>query len=133
MTFSGFAVRNTFRNKRRSVLTMLSISFSLLLLTLMMSIWQTLYIDRWGTALSAKRLITRDHVSLSFFLPVYYGDKMRSISGVVAVAPLTWFGGRYRDDRPENIFAQMATDPDEYLKVAADKIVPPDQAAAWQR
>ena len=125
-------MRNTFRNKRRSMLTLLSISFSLLLLTLMMSIWRTLYIDK-GAALSAKRVITRDHVSLSFFLPGYYADKIRSVPGVVAVAPLTWFGGRYRDDRPENFFAQMATDPDEYLKVAADKIVPADQAAAWQR
>lgn len=51
MTLSGFVMRNTFRNKRRSVLTMLSISFSLLLLTLMMSIWRTLYIDQ-GAALS---------------------------------------------------------------------------------
>lgn len=132
MTLGGFVVRNTFRNKRRSGLTMLSISFSLLLLTLMMSIWRTLYIDR-GTALSAKRLITRDRVSLSFFLPGYYRDKIRSIPGVVAAAPLTWFGGRYKDDRPENYFAQMVTDPDEYLTVAADKIVPLDQAVAWKR
>jgi putative ABC transport system permease protein len=132
MTLVSFVMRNTFRNKRRSMLTMLSISFSLLLLTLMMSIWRTLYIDS-GAALSAKRVITRDRVSLSFFLPGYYRDKIRSVPGVVAVVPLTWFGGRYRDDRPENFFAQMATDPDEYLQVAADKIVPPDQAAAWQR
>jgi putative ABC transport system permease protein len=132
MTLSSFIVRNAFRNRRRSLLTVASISFSLLLLTLMTSIWRTLYIDR-GTALSARRLITRDHVSLSFFLPGYYGDKIRSIPGVMGVAPLTWFGGIYKDDRPENYFAQMATDPDEYLKVAADKIVPPDQVAAWQR
>jgi putative ABC transport system permease protein len=132
MTMGGFVVRNTFRNKRRSVLTVLSIGFSLLLLTMMMSIWRTLYIDQ-GAALSARRVIARDRVSLSFFLPGYYRDKIRSIPGVVGVAPMTWFGGRYKDDRPENFFAQMATDPDEYLKVAADKIVPADQALAWQR
>ncbi len=125
-------VRNTFRNKRRSFLTMLSISFSLLLLTLMISIWRTFYIDV-GAADSAKRVITRDRVSLAFFLPGYYRDKIRSVPGVVAVAPMTWFGGRYKDDRPENFFAQMATDPDEYLKVASDKIIPPDQVIAWQR
>ncbi|MFZ0289697.1 MAG: FtsX-like permease family protein [Candidatus Sulfotelmatobacter sp.] len=132
MTLGGFVVRNTFRNKRRSLLTMLSISFSLLLLTLMMSIWRTFYIDV-GAPDSAKRVITRDRVSLAFFLPAYYRDKIRSIPGVVAVVPMTWFGGRYKDDRPENFFAQIATDPDEYLKVASDKIVPPDQVLAWQR
>lgn len=132
MTLSSFVVRNTFRNKRRSFLTMLSISFSLLLLTLMISIWRTFYIDV-GAADSAKRVIIRDRVSLAFFLPGYYRDKIRSVPGVVAVAPMTWFGGRYKDDRPENFFAQMATDPDEYLKVASDKIIPPDQVIAWQR
>jgi putative ABC transport system permease protein len=131
MTLSSFIVRNAFRNKRRSMLTMLSISFSLLLLTLMISIWRTFYIDQ-GAPDSAKRVITRDRVSLAFLLPIYYRDKIRTIPGVVAIAPMTWFGGRYKDDRPENFFAQVATDPDEYLKVASDKIVPADQVIAWQ-
>jgi putative ABC transport system permease protein len=132
MTLSGFIVRNTFRNKRRSVLTLISISFSLLLLTLMISIWRSFYVDQVAPE-AARRLIIRDRVSLAFFLPAYYRDKIRSIPGVVAVAPLTWFGGRYIDDRPEHFFAQLATDPDEYLKVASDKIVPPDQLKAWQQ
>lgn len=132
MTLSSFIVRNAFRNKRRSMLTMLSVSFSLLLLTLMISIWRTFYIDQVAPD-AAKRVITRDRVSLAFFLPAYYRDKIRAIAGVVAIAPITWFGGRYRDDRPENFFAQLATDPDEYLKVASDKIVPPDQVIAWQK
>jgi putative ABC transport system permease protein len=131
MTLSGFVVRNTFRNKRRSLLTLLSISFSLLLLTLMVSIWRTFYVDV-GAPDSVKRVITRDRVSLAFLLPSYYREKIRSVPGVVAVAPMTWFGGRYKDNRPENFFAQIATDPDEYLKVASDKIVPPDQVSAWQ-
>ena len=132
MTLSGFIVRNTFRNKRRSVLTLISISFSLLLLTLMISIWRSFYVDQVAPE-AARRLIIRDRVSLAFFLPAYYRDKIRSIPGVVAVAPITWFGGRYIDDRPVHFFAQFATDPDEYLKVASDKIVPPDQLKAWQQ
>src|SRR5580704_15278551 len=132
MTLGSFVMRNAFRNKRRSLLTMLSISFSLLLLTLMVSIWRTFYVDM-GAPLTAKRLITRDRVSLSFLLPAYYRDKIRSVPGVVAVAPMTYFGNHYKDDRAANAFAQLATDPDEYLKVASDKIVPPDEALAWQR
>jgi putative ABC transport system permease protein len=132
MTLSGFVVRNTFRNKRRSLLTMVSISFSLLLLTLMMSIWRTFYIDQ-GPPNTAKTIITRDRVSLAFFLPAYYRDKIRSVPGVVAVAPMTYFGNVYKDDRATNSFAQAVTDPDEYPKVAPDKIVPPEQLLAWQR
>src|ERR1700685_4849212 len=110
MTLRTFVLRNAFRNKRRSLLTMVSISFSLLLLTLMMSIWRTFYIDQ-GPPNATKTMITRDRVSLAFFLPAYYRDKIRTIPGVVAVAPMTWFGGRYIDDRPVHLFAQFSPAP----------------------
>jgi putative ABC transport system permease protein len=132
MTLGSFVVRNAFRNRRRSLLTMVSISFSLLLLTLMICIWRSFYVDQVAPEAS-RRVITRDRVSLAFFLPAFYRDKIRSIQGVSAVAPLTWFGGRYIDERPEHFFAQLATDPDEYLRVASDKIVPPDELKAWQQ
>src|SRR5579863_4962023 len=133
MTLGSFIVRNAFlRNLQRSLLTAFSIGFSLLLLTIMICIWRSFYVDQVAPE-AARRLITRDRVSLAFFLPAFYRDKIRSVPGVTAVAPLTWFGGRYIDDRPEHFFAQLATDPDEYLKVASDKIVPPDQLKAWQQ
>jgi putative ABC transport system permease protein len=132
MTKISFVVRNAFRSRRRSTLTVLSIGFSLLLLTVMMTIWRSFYIDQ-GAPDSAKRVITRHRVSLTFLLPTYYRDKIRSLPGVVAVVPMTYFGGKYKDDRPENSFAQFATDPSEYLKVGSDKVVPADQVLAWQR
>jgi putative ABC transport system permease protein len=132
MTLGAFIVRNTFRNKLRSVPTMVSIGFSLLLLTLMICIWRSFYVDQVAPEAS-RRLIVRDRVSLAFFLPAFYRDKIRSVPGVSAVAPLTWFEGRYIDNRPEHFFARLATDPDEYLKVASDKITPPDQIKAWRQ
>ena len=132
MTLSSFVVRNAFRNKRRSLLTMISIGFSLLLLTLMICIWRSFYVDQVAPEAS-RRLIIRDRVSLAFFLPAFYRDKIRAVPGVSAIAPITWFGGRYIDDRPSHFFAQLGTDPDEYLKVANDKITPPDQVKAWQQ
>src|SRR5579864_5864979 len=131
MTLGSFVVRNTFRNKRRSLLTMVSISFSLLLLTLMICIWRSFYVDQVAPEAS-RRLVIRDRVSLAFFLPAFYRDKVRAVPGVTAVVPITWFGGRYLDDRPEHFFPQLGTDPEEYLKVASDKIMPEDQLAAWQ-
>jgi hypothetical protein len=59
---------------------MVSISFSLLLLTLMMSIWRTLYIDQ-GAALSGRRVITRDRVSLSFFLRAIIATRFEASPG----------------------------------------------------
>ncbi len=132
MTLSTFVAKSAFRNKRRSLLTVASIAFSLLLLCIMLCVWRSFYIDP-GAPDSALRIMTRHKVSLANFLPIYYRDKIRAIPGVVHVVPMTWFGGKYKDDKPENYFAQFATDPEEYFDVAADKVMPADQLAAWKR
>jgi len=132
MTMARFVRKNAFRNKRRSALTALSIAFSLMLLTLMMTIWRAFYFDQ-GSVQSAQRLITRHKVSLVFFLPGYYREKIRSLPGVEYVVNESWFGGLYKDDKPENFFAQFSTDPQELLKVYPEFQIPPDQVEAWQR
>ncbi|MGC1649864.1 MAG: FtsX-like permease family protein [Candidatus Sulfotelmatobacter sp.] len=132
MTLTRFVTKNAFRNKRRSILTVLSIAFSLLLLTLMMTIWRAFYLDQ-GSAESAERLVVRHRVSLTFSLPGYYREKIRAIPGVVAVVPMSWFGGIYKDQKPENFFAQFGTDPDEFFRVYRDCEMPPEQVTAWQR
>ena len=132
MTLSRFVTKNAFRNKRRSALTVLSIAFSLLLLTLMMTIWHAFYLDQ-GSAESAQRLVVRHRVSLTFSLPGFYREKIRAIPGVVSVIPVSWFGGIYKDQKPENFFAQFGTDPDEFFKTYRDISMPDDQIKAWQR
>ena len=132
MTLTRFVTKNAFRNKRRSILTVLSIAFSLLLLTLMMTIWRSFYLDK-GSAESEQRLVVRHRVSLTFNLPGYYREKIRAVPGVVAVVPVSWFGGIYKDQKPENFFARFSTDPEEFFKVFRDISMPEDQVKAWQR
>jgi len=132
MTFTRFVTRSAFRNRLRSLLTVSSIAFSLLLLSVMLTLWRSFYIDK-GAPDSALRIMTRHKVSLANFLPIYYRDKIRTVPGVVHVVPMTWFGGKYIDDKPANFFAQFATDPEEYFDVAADKIMPPEQLVAWKK
>ena len=62
MTLTRFVTKNAFRNKRRSILTVLSIAFSLLLLTLMMTIWRSFFLSD-GSAESQQRLVVRQRVS----------------------------------------------------------------------
>jgi putative ABC transport system permease protein len=132
MTLTRFVGKNAFRNKRRSILTVLSIAFSLLLLTMMMTLWRSFYMDN-GSAESNLRLITRHKVSLTFNLPGFYREKIRSVPGVVAVVPNSWFGGLYKDDNPENFFAQFGTDPEEFFKVYRDITITPKEVSDWQR
>ena len=132
MTLTRFVTKNAFRNKRRSLLTLLSIGFSLLLLTFMMTVWRTFYIDE-GSAESAQRIIVRNKVSLVFSIPSYYREKIRSLPGVKSVVPQRWFGGTYKDPNKEKQFAQFATDPKEFFATYRDYLIPPDQLEAWQK
>jgi putative ABC transport system permease protein len=132
MTLTSFVRKNSFRNKRRSILTVLSIGFSLLLLTLMMTIWRGFFVDK-GTADSALRMVTRHKVSLEFTMPGFYRQKIQAIPGVVAVVPLNWFGGIYKDAKSGNFFAQFGTDPNQFFDVYKDFKIDPDQLAAWKR
>jgi predicted lysophospholipase L1 biosynthesis ABC-type transport system permease subunit len=47
LTLSRFVVRNILRNKRRSLLTVVSLAFSFLLLIFIMSIWRSFYVEQW--------------------------------------------------------------------------------------
>jgi putative ABC transport system permease protein len=131
MTLGLFATKNAFRNRRRSLITAISIAFSLLLLTLLMSVYRGFYLDQ-GPPESALRLITRHKVSLVFFLPSYYREKIRTIPGVVHVSPWNWFGGIYKDTKPENTFAQFGVDPKEIFEVVKENHAPPDQIEAFK-
>jgi len=124
-------VRNTFRNKRRSLLTMLSISFSLLLLTLMMSIWRTFYIDQ-GPPEFHEAHHYEGPVSLAFFLPAYYRDKIRSVPGVAAVVPMTYFGNVYKDDRATNSFARWSPTLTNIPRLQPTRSSRRNQLLAWQ-
>jgi putative ABC transport system permease protein len=132
VTLTRFVTKNAFRNKRRSILTVLSIAVSLLLLTFMMTLWHAFALND-GSAESAQRLVVRHRVSLTFTLPGFYREKIRAIPGVVAVVPVSWFQGIYKDQKPENFFPRFGTDPDEFFKVFRDVEMPDDQLKAWQR
>jgi putative ABC transport system permease protein len=131
MTLSQFAVRNVWRNKRRSFLTIASLAFSFLLLTLMMTIWRTFYIDPWSV-ISARHIVCRHRVSLAVPLPTYYREKIRTIPGVVDVIPLNLFDGDYKGVTPDD-FSKVGTDPNEYLNAYPEYQIAPDQVAAWKK
>jgi len=132
MTWTRFVRKNAFRNKRRSWLTVLSMAFSLLLLSFLMCIWTGFFIDQ-GSAQSAERLVVRHKVSLANTIPGYYRQKIRSMPGVVHVVPLNWFQGIYKDQKPENMFARFGTDPDEFFDAYTELSIPPDQLQAWRK
>lgn len=120
--------KNALRNKRRTVLTMLSIAVSVFLVATLRSVLTEL--SRGAETSNALVLVTRSNVSLVNPLPISYWQRLRKVPGVVEVSPMQWFGGIYKDQ--QNSFANFAVDPESYLKVTGDDIrLPEEQKAAW--
>lgn len=127
-----FAFKNLLRNKRRTILTVLSISVSLFLLGVLLAVYAAFY-HRPMPPGSALRLITRNKISLATILPQYYGERIAKIPGVKEVSIFNWFGGTYIDNRPEHMFGRFAVEPGKVFKILTEFEIPPDQLEAFQR
>jgi putative ABC transport system permease protein len=80
-----------------------------------------------------KRLVIQHRVSLINPLPAYYREQIRKVPGVVHVIPMSWFGGIYRDSKPENFFARFGTDPEEFFDTYRELSIPQDQEQSWKK
>lgn len=109
MTAASFIIKNAFRNKRRAVLTVLSVAVSVfLLVTLLVALREvTIPPEDVGASL---RVVVRNKISLGNLLPTRQRPIIERIPGVVAVSPFTWFGGKFKNEEGMT-FAQFAVDP----------------------
>jgi putative ABC transport system permease protein len=125
-------LKNCWRNRRRTVLTVLSIGVSLCLMGVLLAIYQAFFFAN-PTPGEALRVVTRNSISLAQPMPQAYREKIMKIPGVKEIAIEDWFGGIYIDDRPEHMFARFATDPDKIFNVRTEIKIPEDQKIAFQR
>jgi len=123
-------IKSSMRSKRRSLLTIASAAISLSLLGMLMAIFHAFYIGE-APPQQALRAITRNRVSPAITLPISYLDKIKQVPGVVAVTPLQFFGGVYKD--PKNIFARYAVQADRVFVTHSDYKISEDQKLAFER
>ncbi|HZV47825.1 MAG TPA: ABC transporter permease [Thermodesulfovibrionales bacterium] len=121
--------KNSFRHKLRTFLTILGVSIAILAFGLLRTVISAWYAG--VEASSASRLVTRNAISLIFPLPLSYKEKIRQIEGVKSVSYGTWFGGIYIDEK--HFFANYAMEPEHYLAIYPELIIPPDQRTAFYR
>jgi len=127
MKFLPLIWSNLKRKKLRTSLTLLSIVVAFILFGFLSAVQEALV---GGVALAgADRLIVRDKVSIINFLPVSYEARIERIPGVDFATHQTWFGGIYQD--PKNFFMQNPVEPEKFLKMHPEFILPPDQMQAW--
>jgi putative ABC transport system permease protein len=127
MRYLSLIFKNALRNRRRSILTMLSIGMSLCLLGVLGALYRGLFLAP-PTPGQELRLVVHHKVSITQSLPASYGDKIRQVPGVREEMVWQWFGGTYKDARDQkNFFARFAVNPEKFFKVRPEVSLPDDQ------
>jgi putative ABC transport system permease protein len=127
MKFLPIVWRNLLRRKIRTIFTVLSIFTAFVLFGMLMAMRAAFSM---GIELAgADRLMILNKISIIMPLPQSYGDRVRAIDGVKDVTHANWFGGYYRETK--NQFANMAVDPESWLRMYPEFNLPDDQKKAW--
>jgi putative ABC transport system permease protein len=120
-------IKNAFRHKLRTTLTVVGIVVAITAFGLLRTI-----VDAWyagAEATSSARLVTRNSISLVFSMPLTYAQKIRQVPGVAAVSWANWFGGVYITER--NFFPQFAIDAATYLDMYPEFVLSPAEKKAF--
>ena len=127
MKFLPLLWSSLWRKKVRTIFTLLSIFVAFLLFGLLMTIRGAF---SFGVEIAGiDRLVLIHKVSLIMPLPVSYLARLNTTEGVTMATHNTWFGGVYQD--PANFFAQIAVEPEPFMKLYPEYKVPPEQMKAW--
>lgn len=127
MKFLPLVWKNVWRRKARTAFTLLSVLIAFLLFGILMTIRTafSLGVDLAGL----DRLVLIHKVSLIMPLPVSYQSRLQQVPGVEVATHQTWFNGIYQD--PANFFANIAVEPEPFLKIYPEFRLPPEQVNAW--
>lgn len=127
MKFITLMLKSARRSKRRTVLTVLSVSIAVFLFATLRAVLDGL--NATAAASSSTRIVTVRSTSLIFAMPLSHADTIRSIGGVEEVTWATWFGGIYRDS--SSTFANWAIEPDSYLRLYPEIQLTPQERRAF--
>ncbi|WP_444936920.1 ABC transporter permease [Microbulbifer sp. JMSA004] len=75
------------------------------------------------------RLVVFNRINFTQSLPIAYVQKVAAVEGVKHVTHLNWFGGYFQE--PSRQVVSMAVDPESYLKVYEEIVIPEEQKQAW--
>lgn len=122
-------IRNAFRHKLRSILTVVGVAIAILAFGLLRTLVGLWYLGVESS--SSTRLVTRNAISLIFPLPISYKDRIRQVPGVKSVSWGNWFGGIYIDEK--NFFPNFAVEPKSYLDLYPEFVLSTDEKNAFIR
>jgi len=122
------AIKNAFRHKLRTGLTVLGLAVAVMAFGLLRTV-----IDAWYAGAEAAppdRIVSRNAVNIIFPLPFSYRDQILKVPGVEKTTYAHWFGAYYVD--PKNFFANFAIDHETYFDIYPEFIVDLAEMAAFK-
>jgi putative ABC transport system permease protein len=129
MRFFKLIRRNLFRNKLRTILTLILMAAIFFFVSTMLSI-----LENFETASNSgegqNRLGVQSAISLANPLPLAHEEKIARLPGITDIAKLQWVGAYYKE--PKNFFANFAIDHDKFERVWDDYVTPKDQMEAFK-
>jgi len=142
MKFLPYLLKHLRRNWFRTTLTVLAMALCIFLFCTLQSVLAQINLLLEGT--SAKRLVTRNSVSIVFDVPLAYGPRIQSVPGVERVAISSWFGGSLpakKEGKSEaqsessttdwsNFFPNLAVEMEPFLAMYPEYELPPEQYQA---
>lgn len=131
--FLPFVLKNLFRKKTRTILTVGSILFPVFLVAFMATFLRTLNLPDQARERGLYRLVTRHKVGLTTPLPYAVVNRIAPLEGVRAITPIDRIAGLYRDASAGNVFPRFAVDPEKFLEVFDDAKIVQGSADAWKR
>jgi putative ABC transport system permease protein len=117
MNYFSLVLRNITRNKRRTILTTLSITVSIFIFASLISLPELLNQVLRDRA-NSLRLICHSKASLFYMLPESYRRRIETVPHVEAVAAYSVFMGTYRD--PNEQLGILAVDDDHIREIFPD-------------
>jgi putative ABC transport system permease protein len=127
MKYVGLVLKSARRSKRRTALTILSVAIAVFLFASLRAVLDGF--NAGTEASSSTRIVTIRSTSLIFSMPTSHADTIKSTPGVQDLTWANWFGGIYKD--PRNFFANMAIEPESYLRMYPEIELTPDERAAF--
>jgi putative ABC transport system permease protein len=127
MKYLPIVWRNLLRRKVRTVFTVLSVFVAFVLFGYLMAIRAafSMGVDLAGV----DRLMVLNKTTIIMPLPYSYMEQIRRIDGVSDITHANWFGGYYQETR--NQFANMAVEPESWLRMYPEFEIPEDQKKAF--
>jgi putative ABC transport system permease protein len=114
-------LKNCWRNRRRTILTILSIGVSMCLLGVMISLYHAFFLSDSHAGPGAPPGGPQQDLAGTADAAGFSAAGSSRTPGVESAMIANWFGGTYKDNRdPKNQFARFAVEPEKLFTVYSE-------------